>query len=234
MRFPDMTLARRWLLLWALFFWQGGFLFYSSVVVPVGGSVLGSEREQGFITRQVTNYLNLAGAVALAVWAWDLAAGRGGSPVGRRLRWAIWVGLVLSLVVLVWLHPRLDELLKPEDAVILNRRAFRALHERYLIVSTVQWVGCLALSAWMIRTWRAEDASGRWGRAIPRDDPVDPDAQSDPHRVADQIAPQEAVAEDQGARGGGAHGVDPGGVIELAQLDGERERQGRQGEPNRR
>lgn len=235
MRFADLTPARRWLLMWALFFWQGGFMFYGGVVVPIGSAVLGSEREQGFITRQVTNYINLAGAVALAVWAWDLAAGRGGSCVGRRLRWAIWAGLVLSLAVLAWLHPQLDRLLKPEDAVILNRRAFRALHERYLIVSTVQWVGCLALSAWMIQSWRAEDASsGRRGRTITRDDPVDHDAQADPRRVASQVAPNEAVAQNQSARGGGAHAVDPGGVVELAQLDGERDGQGRQSQPDRR
>jgi hypothetical protein len=153
-----MTLVRRWLLLWALMFWQGGFTFYGGVVVPVGSDVLGSEREQGFITRKVTNYLNLAGAVALAVWGWDLSVMRGMSPGGRRLRWAIWCGLVLSLALLVWLHPRLDELLDPEDVMVLDRHRFRSLHERYLIVSTVQWAGCLLLTALTIRAWRDEDA----------------------------------------------------------------------------
>jgi hypothetical protein len=153
-----MTVVRRWLLLWALMFWQGGFTFYGGVVVPVGSDVLGSEREQGFITRKVTNYLNLAGAVALVVWGWDLLAMRGTSPGGRRVRWAIWVGLMLSLAVLVWLHPRLDVLLVPEDAIVLDRHRFRSLHERYLIVSTVQWVGCLLLTALTIRAWRHEDA----------------------------------------------------------------------------
>jgi hypothetical protein len=146
-------------------FWQGGFTFYGGVVVPVGSDVLGSEREQGFITRKVTNYLNLAGAVALAVWRWDLSAMRGTSPGGRRLRWAIWAGLVLSLILLVWLHPRLDELLKPEDVMVLDRNRFRSLHERYLIVSTVQWAGCLLLTALTIRAWRDEDAlvaAGPW------------------------------------------------------------------------
>ena len=153
-----MTLVRRWLLLWALMFWQGGFTFYGGVVVPVGSAVLGSERDQGFITRTVTNYLNLAGAAALAVWGWDLSAMRGMSPGGRRLRWAIWAGLVLSLVVLVWLHPMLDGLLVPEDATVLDRHRFRSLHERYLIVSTVQWAGCLLLTALTILAWRDEDA----------------------------------------------------------------------------
>src|ERR1700746_354095 len=76
-----MTVVRRWLLLWALMFWQGGFTFYGGVVVPVGSAVLGSEREQGFITRKVTNYLNLAGAVALAIWGWDLSVGRATFPI---------------------------------------------------------------------------------------------------------------------------------------------------------
>jgi hypothetical protein len=84
---------------------------------------------------------------------------RGTSLGGRWLRWAIWAGLVLSLVVLVQLHPRLDELLVPEDALVLDRRRFRSLHERYLIVSTVQWAGCLLLTALTIWAWRDEDVS---------------------------------------------------------------------------
>jgi hypothetical protein len=154
-----LTVVRRWLLLWALMFWQGGFTFYGGVVVPVGSAVLGSEREQGFITRSVTNYLNLAGAVALAVWGWDLTAMRATSAGGRRLRGALWAGLVLSLVVLVWLHPKLDELLVPEDVSVLDRHRFRSLHERYLVVSTIQWAGCLLLTALTISAWRVEDAS---------------------------------------------------------------------------
>ncbi len=162
-----MTTARRWLLLWALMFWQGGFTFYGGVVVPVGSAVLGSDREQGFITRQVTNYLNLAGAVALAIWGWDLSAMRGSSRGSRRLRWAIWAGLVLSLGLLVWLHPRLDQLLNPEDAMVLDRRRFRSLHEHYLIVSTVQWMGCLLLTALTLRAWRQEDAGSATGLGRP-------------------------------------------------------------------
>ena len=74
---------------------------------------------------------------------------------------------MLSLVVLVLLHTRLDELLVPQDAVVLDRYRFRSLHERYLIVSTIQWAGCLLLTALTIRAWRNEDA-------ILADDPCRP------------------------------------------------------------
>ena len=74
MHLPMISL-RRYLVLLALSFWQGGFTFYAAVVVPVGQEVFGHLR-QGFITRQVTVYLNLAGAVALLVLVWDLVAAR--------------------------------------------------------------------------------------------------------------------------------------------------------------
>src|SRR5437667_11660411 len=99
-----MTLLRRLAGLFALMFWQGGFTFYASVVVPVGQSVLQSHLEQGFITRQVTNYLNLAGAVCLVCLAWDLAASTEPSTWRRRARWAAWLGMAFALVILVWFH----------------------------------------------------------------------------------------------------------------------------------
>src|SRR5437660_1623910 len=77
-------LPRRFLVLAALMFWQGGFTFYAGVVVPVGREVLGSDRDQGFITRQVTEYLNLAGGIAVAVLAWDVMAA---ADPSRPRRW---------------------------------------------------------------------------------------------------------------------------------------------------
>jgi len=100
-------------------------MFYGAVVVPVGSEVLGSHREQGFVTRSVTNYLNVAGAVCLAVWCWDVAAGRGAGPGKQRLRWIGWGLLLVRLGVLVWLHLRLDELLDVEGFRILDQPGFR-------------------------------------------------------------------------------------------------------------
>jgi hypothetical protein len=80
-------ILRRFLTLVALIFWQGGFTFYAAVVVPIGQRVLGSHLEQGFITREVTWYMNIAGAVALAVLAGDLLASSR-TQLLVRLRWA--------------------------------------------------------------------------------------------------------------------------------------------------
>jgi hypothetical protein len=145
------------LLLVTLMFWQGGFMFYGAIVVPVGSEVLGSHLTQGFITRAVTNYLNLAGAVALAVWCWDVAAERTSTRRRRRLRWLVWSLLVVLLGVLAWLHLRLDEFLDTDSFRVLDQSGYHRLHERYLLISTVQWAGAIFLAALTILAWREAD-----------------------------------------------------------------------------
>jgi hypothetical protein len=147
------TLFRRFLVLAALLFWQGGFTFYSAVVVPVGQEVLGSHMEQGHITRHVTNYLNLSGAAALIVLAWDVAVVKDESR-RRWIRWLAWVGMVVTLGLLVWLHLRLDDYL---DADKFNRRAFRPEHRTYLWLSTIQWACGLVYLGLTLHVWRRED-----------------------------------------------------------------------------
>jgi hypothetical protein len=145
------ALLRRLLFLWLLMFWQGGFFFYSAVVVHIGIALLG-DAEQGLITQQVTNWLNLAGAVALAAWAWDIAAEP--SPAWmRRLRWLTWLVLAVMLAVLAWLHIVMDGHLDPETQRFTDRDGFRVLHRWYLWISTVQWMGSVLLSWWTLRVW---------------------------------------------------------------------------------
>jgi hypothetical protein len=155
-----MTSIRRFLVLSALMFWQGGFTFYSAVVVPVGKDVLGSHRDQGFITQRVTNYLNLAGAIALLPLAWDASVAGSRSYWWRLVRWARWFswgGMAMALVVLFWLHLRLDALLDPEAFQILDRKAFRVAHQSYLIISTFQWGCAILYAALVISAWRNDD-----------------------------------------------------------------------------
>jgi hypothetical protein len=138
-------------------FWQGGFTFYAAVVVPVGQEELGSHLQQGFITRQVTNYLNLCGAVALIPLAWDVAASTDRSKGRRCARWAAWTGMLAMLLALIWLHPKLDELLNLETHELADPKAFRVGHRWYLWLSTVQWAFGVAFAMLGLQAWRAED-----------------------------------------------------------------------------
>ena len=156
-----MTMLRRYLVLVTLMFWQGGFTFYSAVVVHVGNEVLGSHLEQGLVTRSVTNYLNLAGVVALVLMGWEIASANDPSVRRRWLRWALWAVLVLALVLLAWMHLRLDDLIELDSSRIANRPRFRELHNWYLHISTVQWAGSLILVAATLLAWRTEDMQHR-------------------------------------------------------------------------
>jgi hypothetical protein len=152
-----VKIFRRFLVVAALMFWQGGFTFYAAVVVPVGEKALDSRLAQGYVTRQVSNYLNLSGALALLPLGWDLLASRDGSCWRRRLRWIAWTLMLLFLSVLVWLHPRLDALLAQESFAILDSEQFRAGHRWYLWISTAQWGCCVGYVWLMLGAWRWED-----------------------------------------------------------------------------
>lgn len=153
------TMMRRLLALAVLAFWQGGFTFYASVVVPMAQAQIGHTR-QGFITRHVTDYLNVSGAVALLVLVWDSATPTPAARA-RRLRWISWLVMALTLVVLVWLHGRMEGLLEVEDVNVVDRPTFRGYHRCYLWVNTVQWSFALIYTAAMVWAWRAEDRA--WG-----------------------------------------------------------------------
>lgn len=156
--FRLLPLARRYLVIVALMFWQGGFFFYTSVVVPVGTEVLGSAAEQGRITRVVTTSLNHATAVALVVLALDLATAP--DRRWRRLtRWACWLGMAGSLVALYWLHARLDALIDPEDEHIVNRSVFHLTHRAYLWASTVQWGLAMVYAGLTLAAWGWDDTN---------------------------------------------------------------------------
>lgn len=159
------VLFRRFLVLTALLFWQGGFLFYSSVVVPIGQRDLGSV-EQGFLTRQVTDYLNLAGAFALLPLAWDTVAFREPAPWRRRLRRLCWIGMAGTLLLQARLHVQLDQLLGLDLARVLDRRQFRTAHRWYLWASTVQWACGVVYCGLTLAAWREEDSKNAGNKAI--------------------------------------------------------------------
>ena len=145
-----VSVARRALVLAVLLFWQGGFTFYGAVVVHVGQDVLGSHTRQGFVTQRVTEWLNLAGVVALAVMLWNLWAVW--PAKGRVVRWlllATWIGMAALQAELFALHPVMDRLLDATAREVLDYDRFDALHRVYLLSSSAQWAAGV-LHVWCV------------------------------------------------------------------------------------
>jgi hypothetical protein len=150
-----MTVVWRFLVLMALLFWQGGFLFYAAVVVPIGQQELG-HRQQGFVTRRVTNYLNLSGAAALGILGIDAAfADR---ARGRRLaRTLSWLAMAATLGWLAWLHLSMEAFLDLDTLGIRKPALFHGQHRLYLWVSALQWACGLVFLLLTLAAWRAAD-----------------------------------------------------------------------------
>lgn len=147
--FRDGT-VRRFLFTAAVAFWLGGFTFYGAIVIPAGMKVLGGHLRQGFITQQVTQSLNLAGAVALPIMLWNtIAIWPARSWLARLLLATTWVVMTLVQTGLFVLHPYLDRLLDLHARTILDYDRFDELHRIYLMGATVQW------GAGMIHVWCA-------------------------------------------------------------------------------
>ena len=146
-----MPIFRRFLVLTALCFSFGGFMFYASVVVPLGSRVLDATA-QGFVTQQVTHYINASTALTLILMAWDGVASRRnrGRKENRVLAASIAIAAICCLC-LVALHGRLDMLLNPHGFEVVDPTRFYQLHQAYLWLSIVQWVAFLAMIAVLAR-----------------------------------------------------------------------------------
>jgi hypothetical protein len=141
-------LVRRWLVWHGLLFWQGGFLFYAAVVVPVGTDEIGSF-SQGRVTRHVTEWMNLIGIPALLLMAWDqFAAGK------STFRWACWGVMAVGLAGLFVLHPVIGRFVDTaEDEVIPQFQTFYRWHRVYLLDATVMWGAGLLWAGVTLRAW---------------------------------------------------------------------------------
>ena len=149
------VLVLRFLCLLSLSVWVGGFTFYSAVVIPVLHEAMG-RLDTGFVTQKVTNAINAAGAVTVALWwlaAW--AEGAAHPALARRARLGLLAATTLILMALVRLHQLMDSRL--ESGTL---RDFYPLHRIYLIASTAQWFVNLGLMAIVLIPWRNSPAGG--------------------------------------------------------------------------
>jgi hypothetical protein len=147
------TLVRRFLVLAALMFWQGGFTFYGAVVIPVGLHEIG--RLQSHVTGPVTGWLNLTGLVALALFACDAFRPRDRTGWPGLLRRAAWLGMAATLGLLFVLHSLLAQAMNAGTSFADPH--FQTLHRAYLWIGTVQWACGVVYAAGSLAAWRVED-----------------------------------------------------------------------------
>jgi prolipoprotein diacylglyceryltransferase len=150
-----MILIRRFMFLLALIFWQGGMMFYGGITVPVMRSKLSAKTEEpqrSAITQRVTQWLNLAGSVSLAIMAADIFLLQ--CIVQTISLMGIAVCLQFALVIL---HRRLSEMMADPGFYDSDMSHFAPWHSLYLIMSTIQWATMLALLAVSLLAWQKQD-----------------------------------------------------------------------------
>lgn len=158
--------VRRFLVISAIAFWLGGFTFYSGVVIPTGVKVLGTHKAVGFITQEVTRWLNVAGVVAMSILLVNMLLGWRQS--GRRLTRLLmitWVVMAAIEIELFILHPVLDRMLVTQPVrEILDTDRFDNWHRVYLLSTTAQWFFGVAHVWGISLLWGKEKA---WGAPEP-------------------------------------------------------------------
>ena len=139
------------LLLASFAMWFGGFGFYVSFVVPIGNEVLGSNFEQGLITRRATIPLNYLCMIAIAMMFLDFMLDwkrKTSSKTMQITRLTMVAIMAVTLASLFWLHPRIDAFVDRDIHEIRgDYDQFYWLHRLYLWASTVQWI---AAWVWLI------------------------------------------------------------------------------------
>jgi hypothetical protein len=153
-----MMLTRRFAVIFALMFWQGGFMFYGAVTVPVTRSIFESHPkpapEPSLITRRVTQWMNLVGTFALLATFADCWA----SAVARkRWRWVGWLLMALPHPVIIWMHHEMSGQMDTQGFHSSPMLEFHHWHQIYLILNTIQWLGGMLFAVQSLMAWRAED-----------------------------------------------------------------------------
>jgi hypothetical protein len=160
-------LLRRYATVLLLAMWMGGFTFYALVVIPTATKVLGSIRLAGFITQQVTNWLNLIGVAVILFFLWNVTAEWNQQTRVRRMCLAgMWGVMALTHSGLFIVHRFIDHQLTIPSHTIGDYDGFLTLHTVYLFIATTQWVAALIYLWLLFGCWRRSDMEGRVGLRV--------------------------------------------------------------------
>jgi hypothetical protein len=154
-------MLRRYLLILTIAWWMGGLTFYSVIVIPTATHVLGSHRDVGFITQQVTHWLNLSGLVPIGILFWNLKSEWPGTAMGLRKLLATSLAVVVVCQLGLFLaHAWVSHALDSQHHHILDDDSFRMRHGTYETIVTIQWIAVL-LQTWLaLRIWKERDLRG--------------------------------------------------------------------------
>ena len=117
--------------------WWGAFTFYAGIVVTVGMQVLGSHLQMGFITQQVTVYLNVFSLIVFLMYVYCLHNEEFTSD--SLVEQIVAISIIGFQLLLFLLHYYLTDLLDFEKHIIINQDNFYLLHRIYLIIETLIW-----------------------------------------------------------------------------------------------
>ena len=158
-----MNTFHRFLTFVVFAFWMGGFTFYALVVIPTAHDVLGTHREVGFITRQVTHWLNLGSLLALALLTWNFFVERAAHSIRCWRLAGITLGIMFATQIALFAeHPILDRMLDGGTQGISSHGQFYSWHRVYLLTAAVQWLAAI-IHAWTLTgTTQSATASKRF------------------------------------------------------------------------
>jgi hypothetical protein len=118
--------------------WWGAFTFYAGIVVPTGMNVLGSHTQMGFVTQEVSKYLNIFSLFLFIIYAYSLRNNEFSEDV--LFEQIVSFSLIGFQLLLFVIHYFLTDLLDFEHHIVLNQDKFYVFHRVYLIIETLIWL----------------------------------------------------------------------------------------------
>lgn len=118
--------------------WWGAFTFYAGVVVPVGMDVLGSHTQMGFVTQEVSKYLNIISLILFIIYANSLRSNE--FSENGLIEQIVSFSLIGFQILLFVIHYFLTDSLDFEHHIVLNPEKFYVFHQVYLIIETLIWL----------------------------------------------------------------------------------------------
>jgi len=131
------------LLLWGI--WWGGLTLYAAIVVPIGTQSVGSI-EQGFITQQVTGWLNAIGMMTV------LAMGLFSLRSYRNRRGLLVMATLEGILLIALIQYRVKLTNQMDYASRDVAEGFYHQHAVYLWLTTAQWLLGLVIPIFILKS----------------------------------------------------------------------------------